>query len=82
MRLPQLGPGFMQRHCFDTAFCDVPDVNTVCVDSPVILIIVTVISAKTWLCIICVGLAYDVSLSQMIDNKVDSHFKGLINHYY
>ena len=30
----------------------------------------------------CVGLAYDMSLSQMIDNKVDSHLKGLINHYY
>ena len=30
----------------------------------------------------CVGLAYDVSLRQMIDNKVDSHLKGLINHYY
>ena len=29
----------------------------------------------------CVGLAYDVSLRQMIDNKVDSHLKGLINHY-
>ena len=30
----------------------------------------------------CVGLAHDVSLRQMIYNKVDSHFKGLINHYY
>ena len=30
----------------------------------------------------CVGLAYDVSLSQMIDNKVDSYLKGLINPYY
>ena len=28
---------------------------------PVILIIVTVISVMTWLCIYCVGLAYDVS---------------------
>ena len=34
------------------------------------------------LVVYCVGLAYDVSLSQMIDNKVDSHLKGLINHYY
>ena len=30
----------------------------------------------------CVGLAYDISLSQMTDNKVDSHFKGLINYYW
>ena len=30
----------------------------------------------------CVGLAYDVSLHQMIDNKVDYHLKGLINPYY
>ena len=34
------------------------------------------------LVVYCVGLAYDESLSQMIDNKVDSHLKGLINHYY
>ena len=34
------------------------------------------------LVVYCVGLAYDMSLSQMIDNKVDSHLKGLINHYY
>ena len=30
----------------------------------------------------CVGLVFDVSLSQMIDNKVDSHLKELINPYY
>ena len=34
------------------------------------------------LVVYCVGLAYDVSLSQMIDNKVYSHLKGLINPYY
>ena len=49
--------------------------------SPVILIIVSVISVTT--CRLgCVGLAYDMSLSQMIDNKVNSHLKGLINPYY
>ena len=34
------------------------------------------------LVVYCVGLANDVSLSQMIDNKVDSHLKELINPYY
>ena len=34
------------------------------------------------LVVYCVGLAYDVSLSQMINSKVDSHRKGLINPYY
>ena len=34
------------------------------------------------LVVYCVGLAYDVSLSQMIDNKVDSHLKKLLNCLY
>ena len=34
------------------------------------------------LVVYCVGLAYNVFLSQMIDNKIDSHLKGLINPYY
>ena len=34
------------------------------------------------LVVYCVGLAYDVSLSEMIDSKVDSHLEGLINPYY
>ena len=34
------------------------------------------------LVVYCVGLADNVSLSQMIDNKVDSLLKGLINLYY
>ena len=36
------------------------------------------------LVVYCVGLAYDtgVSRSQMIDNKLDSHLKGLLIHYY
>ena len=42
------------------------------------LISVTVISVMTWLCIYCAGLAYDVFLRQMIDNKVDTHLKEFI----
>ena len=34
------------------------------------------------LVVYCVGLAYNMSLSQMMDNKVNSYLKGLINPYY
>ena len=34
------------------------------------------------LVVYCIGIAYDVSLSLMKDNKVDSHLNGLMYLYY
>ena len=55
--------------CFFSLDCDIDRPNCYC-------------DICNDLVVYCVGLVYDVSLSQMIDNKVDSPLKGQIKPYY